>query len=138
MKKRAGWVWSLVALSLAACGPSPIRLVGSARTPAAEGSMTVRATSNGNTRIVLDVEHMAPPDHIKADARVYVVWARPLAGDGTPQNLGALVVDKELRGRIDTLTPLRRFELFVTVEPIATAKAPSGDHLLSATVDHGP
>ncbi len=122
-------------VGLAAChheqsGPQPVTLSASDKVPAANGSFEALPAGNGNTAIHLSVAHMAPPDKVAAGATTYVVWVQPLASDGQPQNVGALHVDANRRGALDTITPLRSFEVFVTPEASASVQQPSGTPLL--------
>lgn len=102
--------------------------------PAAQGELKVRDADN-NTSIDLNVRHLAPPERLSPQASTYVVWVRPLADDsGRAQNIGALSVDRNLNGRLQTKTPLKQFELFVTAEPSTVAEAPTGERIMSAMV----
>jgi hypothetical protein len=82
---------------------------------ASEGTVRVSEGDNGNTKVSVRVKHLAPPSKVAADATVYVVWIQPREGDR--QNVGALTLNKDLEGSLDTLTPHRRFKLSVTPEP---------------------
>ncbi len=125
-----------------ACSSAPLNLSASNRVPAAEGTVKAAEAKNGNTSIALKVKTLAPPQKVDAAATTYVVWARPLAAVRTPAgnmerltvNLGALKVDQSLNGSLETVTPFREFELFVTAEPSATVTAPSNQALLWTTV----
>lgn len=108
--------------------PGP-RLNASSVIPAAEGYAKFGSASNGNTSIDLTVKHLADPQKLTPPANNYVVWLR--AGkDATAQNIGALTVDKELVGRLTTVTALRTFELFVTAESSGQVQQPTGQPLL--------
>ncbi len=107
----------------------PMHLNVSPTIPAAEGSILFESTENGNTGIYLTVRNLANPEKLTSPANVYVVWVN-VAVDATPQNIGALVVGKDLAGELRTVTPLSRFELFITAEPSAEVKLPSGQSLL--------
>jgi hypothetical protein len=129
----------LVASAVVACasactheqsGPQPVTMSASDKVPAAQGQIQIGSGSNGNTSLHVAVAHMAPAEKMSAGATTYVVWVRPLAADGTPQNLGALSVDKDLTGALDTVTPLKSFEVFVTPEASASVQQPHGQALL--------
>lgn len=124
---------SLAALAGACAGPSPeVRMVTSPDIPAAEGVVRATAGENGNTQLRVFVRHLAPPEKVRPDATTYVVWVQP--PDGPPQNMGALAVDADLRGSLTTVTPLRSFDVFITLERSPTVTAPSARNLLSASV----
>lgn len=112
------------------CG-GPEKLSGSPSLPAAEGTLRCHKAANDNTGIDLKVKHLASPDRLTPPASVYVVWTRT-DKDAAPQNIGALEVDKNLNGRLKTVTSQRRFELFVTGEATGQAPSPSGQPLLWA------
>lgn len=107
----------------------PEKLAASSALPAAEGTLTCAKAANDNTAVDLKVKHLANPDRLTPPAAVYVVWTKA-DKDAPPQNIGALKVDGDLTGRLETVTALRRFELFVTGEATGQAPAPSGEPLL--------
>ena len=121
---------------LAACATTPTNRVAmstSADIPAARGTVTVTPTDNRNTRVQVEVQHLAPPSKVTPGATTYVVWAR-VPGEDQVQNLGALRVDRNLRGTLDTVTPFRNFDVFITAERNAAAVDPSAQELMSVNV----
>jgi hypothetical protein len=116
-------------------GPSRVTLVRSAQNPAAEGSVTMDQDSNGNTRVTVEVKHLAPPSRVAEGATVYVVWARPLDAQGPARSLGALQVSDDLRGTLHAVTALHAFDVTVTAEPTAGASAPTSPPTLSARIN---
>lgn len=122
----------LLALSGPACGGTTVPLVGTTRAPAAQGEVRGKADSNGNTRLTIEVQHLAPPEKVQPGATCYVVW---VSNDvSIPQNLGALTLDSDLRGRLETTTPLHGFTVIITPEPSPTVVAPRGPVVLTAEV----
>ena len=118
---------------VAACaGPTPVPMLTAPQTPAAQGTVVAEAAENGNTRLTVEVKHLAPPERVAPGAKVYVVWAQP-QGSG-PQNVGALRVGGDLTGRLVTITPFASFQVLVTAEEFPTATAPRGPTVLSAMV----
>lgn len=119
------------ATSCASVSRAPLQSHGGI--PAAQGEVEVRASKsqNKNTRVEVRVEHLAEPGAVSPGANTYVVWARP-EGGWEVQNLGALRVGDDLSGTLTTVTPFRRFELFITAERSAQVMRPSGAELLSA------
>jgi len=106
-----------------------IRLSSSPTLPAVEGNAKFVATKNNNTRITLTVKHLPQPEKLTPPANQYIVWTR--AGEyEAAQNIGALVVDKNLNGKLETETPLHTFELFITAEASGQIQRPSGEPLL--------
>jgi hypothetical protein len=119
----------------AGCATTPstqVAMSTSEDIPAARGMVTVTPTDNLNTRVEVQVEHLAPPGRVAPGATTYVVWAR-VPGEDRVQNLGALQVDRNLRGTLETVTPLRNFDVIITAETNATAAEPSKE-LLSVNV----
>jgi hypothetical protein len=123
----------LVAGLNCASGPRSIRLQTTPTVPAAEGTVEAKRGPNQNTAVSVEVRHLAKPQRIESGATTYVVWARPLQY-GDVQNLGALKIDDELKGKLETVTPLQSFQLFITAEPAPTVSSPSGEPLLTANV----
>lgn len=122
-----------LALPLAACGgPGPIPMVNAPQTPAAQGTVVARIAENGNVRLNLEVRHLAPPEKVSPGATIYVVWVQPQGGP--PQNVGALRVDQNLAGRLETTTAHQSFEVFVTAEDMPAVTMPRGIRLLTAVV----
>ncbi|MEO9185163.1 MAG: hypothetical protein ABI467_16820 [Kofleriaceae bacterium] len=125
-----------VAIALQACGSSPpptFKFVGSSAAPAAEGSAEVTAGPNGNSRLMVTVRHLAPPERLVPGATAYVVWVTPVA-DGTPQNVGALRLDSNLTGTLDTVTPLHDFVMTVGVEADPMAQKPTNTPVITSTI----
>jgi hypothetical protein len=126
-----------VAVSVLGCAGrgSTVQMTSTREIPAAEGTVKVSTGDNENTRLQVDVRHLAQPSRVEGGTSVYVVWIRGVNSASEPQNVGALVVDKDLNGKLETVTPLRVFDLFLTAEPSARAMAPTGKELLSVQVN---
>jgi hypothetical protein len=122
------------ALAVVSCGPKQIQLMASPDIPAAQSTVKVSTSNDGNTKIDLAVQHMAPPERVDPGATVYVVWVRGNDPGAQPQNLGALKVNDKLKGSMNAVTPLRMFELYVTAEPSRASTSPTGKTLLNTTV----
>lgn len=133
--KRTGtWILPALALLLASCAAAPVKFNVSPSVPSTEASLDVRKAENGNRRLALAVDHLPRPDRLTPPAATYVVWLRP-RGEKTPaQNIGALNVDDDLRGTLDTITPHRAFDLFVTAEAAPNALEPTRQPLLWTTI----
>lgn len=94
--------------------------------PASQGTVSATLGDNGNTNLSIRVKHLAPPWKVAPDATIYVAWAEPLVG--AAQNIGALTLNDNLEGSLNTVTPHRRFLLSVTPEANG----------LTAEPTHGP
>jgi len=108
-----------------------IQLGSSSQIPAAEGTVRLHKTKNGNVEIKLKVKHLAPAARITPGASVFVVWARGLAPGSEAQNLGALKVDKNLNGKLTAVTSMASFDLFITCEQSQTVTYPQAPELLA-------
>jgi len=119
---------------LAACagGASPIPLATSAQNPAAEGWVTPRFDGNGNVRLNLEVKHMAPPERLAPNAKVFAAWVQPPGG--VPQNVGVLQIDQNRIGRLETVTPFLSFELFITAEEYPAVTTPAGPRVMGGAI----
>lgn len=106
------------------------RLPPSPEIPAAQGTVRLSNTKNGNVQIKLKVKHLALPGRISPGAEVFVFWARGLAPGAEPQNLGALIVDKNLNGKLTANTAMPSFDLFLTCEQMQTVTVPALPELL--------
>jgi hypothetical protein len=97
--------------------------------PAAEARAVFAMGKNDNTNIDLMVRHLAQPDKLGQAGGVYVVWTQKDA-EAPPQNVGALRIGDDLTGKMSTVSPLTKFDLFITVEPNAQVLEPTGEKQL--------
>jgi hypothetical protein len=100
--------------------------------PAALGEAKVRVGENNNTRIELDIRHLAPPQNLTPPKSAYVVWVQ--APDGKFTNLGQITPGPNRRVEFRAVTPLRVFRIFITAEDRALAGSPSDQIVLSTDV----
>lgn len=91
--------------------------------PAAQAEATITKDANGNTRIALQVVHLAPAKNLTPPKDAYVVWAE--TPDGRTINLGRLVVGKNRQGQFEGVTPLKEFRLLISAEDLVAANTPS-------------
>jgi hypothetical protein len=99
--------------------------------PAASGKVKVKSEKDGNTRVKVEVAHLAQPASA-FDATTYVVWLKPPAG--TAQNVGVLNVGKDLKGELTTKTAFKTFQVIVTAEASANVTQPSGPPVMDTRV----
>ena len=99
---------------------------------AGQGTVDAKVGDNGNTDVEVRVKHLADASKVEADASVYVVWLKPR--NAAIQNIGALEVDSDLVGQLNTTTPHRAFTLSVTPEPSARMSRPSHDAVFTSDV----
>jgi hypothetical protein len=118
---------------LASCmNGSQFRMTSTHDVPAATGTVEADVRDDGNVRVEVDVDHLAPPRLVSPQASEYIVWIQPPGGQ--PTNAGILQVGSDRDGELRTLTTHRHFDVFVTAEPTATASIPSGDLVLHTRV----
>lgn len=122
---------TLAALSLGCAMTQTMR--SGAGVPASEGTVSATSESNGNTKVAVRVKHLAPPSKVAADATVYVVWVQPR--NARPQNVGALTLNDNLEGSLDTTTPHHQFRLTVTPEPSGQVDLPTHEAVFTSNVD---
>lgn len=119
-------------LALASCATAPQSMRAGIGTPASEGTVEAVEADNGNTRVTVRVKHLAPASRLHMEATVYVVWIQPR--NGTPQNVGAMDLDSNLEGTLQTVTPHRAFQLFVTPEPAGVVERPTREPVFTTDV----
>jgi hypothetical protein len=111
---------------------SALQPVGEAH--AAKGELKIKEGDNGNTALGVNVKYLAPPEKMAPNATTYVVWAKPRVGDMRPQNLGALHVNDDREGSLDTVTSLKNFDVIETPEPSAAVTAPTHSPVFTGVV----
>lgn len=131
---RSGFQRSIPVIALASVGMLAFGQAGCASAPkqamessvantSGQGTVEAKAGPNDNTQIEVRVKHLSDPARVASDASVYVVWIQPRHAE--IQNVGALKLDDDLVGRLNTTTPHRTFTLTVTPEPSARMAAPT-------------
>jgi hypothetical protein len=128
---RAGLLLTLLALSTA-CSKSvplkPTQLAGKGK-----GQVKVELTYDRNNRLDLKLSDLPAPSSLKPEFTRYVLWvANP--DRSQPVNTGQLRVDDKAVAKIQTLTPRRRYILFVTAEVSGDTLAPSGEIIFESPV----
>jgi len=114
---------------LSACASGPLRMSASPAVPAAEGTVKTERSKNQNTKLEITVKHLAPPQKVASGFNTYVIWAAPRNG-GAAQNLGAIIVDEDLNGKVQATTPFEDFSLFITLENSGQASSPTGPRVM--------
>lgn len=114
-----------LALLSAACSKSvplkPTQLAGRSK-----GTVKVELTYDRNNRLDLKLTDLPQPGSLQPQFTRYVLWVAD-AGRGNPVNTGQLRVDDRREAKITTLTPRRRYVLFVTAEAAGDVLTPSGE-----------
>ncbi len=102
------------------------------KVPAAIGKVKVASEKDGNTKVKVEVQHLAKPEAAFENASTYVVWLKPVEGEA--QNVGVLSVGKDLKGELETKTAFKSFEVIVTAEKDANVMAPTGQSVMDTRV----
>lgn len=126
---------SMAVMLIAACSTTrTFPLSGSSAVPAAQGQVAASVGENGNTRLDIEVRHLAEPSKLSPGATQFVAWAQPTEPGTQPQSLGALNVDSDLTGRLQTVTPLKNFTLLISPERPGTTQWGSTTPVLTAHI----
>jgi hypothetical protein len=133
MKADARLTPLLVTLALS-CASFTQPLQSGGETLGAEGTVRAETGANGNTLLSLKVKHLAPAMKVSPAATVYIVWVRPRGGP--PQNVGALTLNANLEGSMETTTPHHRFTVLVTPEPGPQVAEPTTAPVFTSEVEH--
>ena len=133
MRKTAVLVVLCLSFSVFAFAGKKFPLAGTSVSPASVGTVDVSVDKkNGNTKIKIKVEHMAPPGNLTPSMIGYVVWFQEQGGNAESQ--GRLRIDKNLKASFETTTPWKNFDIIVTAENDPTVKAPTGPEVLKGSV----
>lgn len=127
---------------ISSCSALPSRRMEKSRqAERADGFVRFKRVGIGETLIDLRLKRLAEPETIVPPGYAYVAWVKGSV-DAPAQNVGALYLSprdqddgKPLDGRLKVVTPLRRFELFVTAEAASDVERPAGARLLWASLD---
>lgn len=120
------WPWS---------STKEYHMTASRSVPAATGLVKVqRDKDNGNTKLDIQVDHLANPSNLTPPANTYLVWVRPGA-DASAVKQGAIRVNKDLKGELKVVTVSKEFDLFITAEQNENASTPSEDRVLETHVN---
>jgi hypothetical protein len=114
------------------CEAKKIPLTVSSLVPSAQGTVETGKDRNNNTKVKIEIEHLAKPERLSPPKSSYVVWVQERGAE--PVNEGQLKVDNKLQGSFETVTPSKNFEVFVTAEDDPDVKAPSGPEVARASV----
>lgn len=113
--------------AFAGCASAP-RLSSAPALSKSKGTVTFERTLYKGTRISVRIENLKEPEKLDPPGYSYVAWVQN-ERESPPQNVGALSLDGDLNGALETTTPLREFAFFVTVETSSDAAQPSGPPL---------
>lgn len=125
--------FSTLGLGVSGCGGNSQQALGPApENTSGEGTVQAKADANGNTMVEVQVKRLSAPARVASDATVYVVWIK--APTGEIQNVGALTLDADFTGTLNTTSPHKAFALTVTPEPSAAMNSPTHKAVFSSDV----
>lgn len=113
-------------------GGKDVEMVAGPTNPAARCTVHVDVGDNGNTKLDMKAQSLAPPSAQSPPKNAYVVWIQP--PDSDPQNMGQISPDNDQKAELKTVTSNKRFKIFITAEDQAQLKAPEGQTILSAEI----
>src|SRR6266478_6588141 len=90
------------------------RLTNTGLNPAAQGKISTETDRNGNTRVHVEVKHMASPAALSPAKQAYAVWVQPRGQ--SPELLGVLRVNDDLESSLNASTPQKDFDVLITAE----------------------
>ena len=127
-------IWMIVGLlvSTSAATAKKYPLAADKSVPAARGEVDIGRDKNGNTKVEIEVEHLAAPENLTPPRAAYVVWFQERGAE--PTNQGSLKPNKNLKATFKSVTPLKSFDVFVSAESDPSAKSPSGLEVLRAVI----
>jgi hypothetical protein len=99
---------------------------------AATGKVKVANEKDGNTKVKVEVDHLAPPAMAAEESSAYVVWIKP--DHGSAQNVGVLKVGSNRKGELATRTPFKEFTVMVTLEKSSEATIPHGSPVMDTRI----
>lgn len=124
-----------VALLVACGGPLKYQMVSTNVAPGADGRLVADVMQEQKqTKVTLEVTHLAPPNRVSPETNSYVVWYR---GDAkTPWiRVGALKYDEGDRsGEFEGTVPVVAFDFEVSAENVADSASPSASIVFSQRV----
>jgi hypothetical protein len=131
------WILGLVValFVFAGCGTLKYEVQGTARAPGADAKIRAEVNkSQGNTKIEILAENLAPPERLQPGTTTFVVWQRK--NDTAPwQRIGALNYDKGKRkGTLEATAPETNFELVITAELNPTPASPAASVMFQQQV----
>jgi hypothetical protein len=115
-------------------GGRKVDLMAGTETPAARGTVQITTGNNGNTKLDVKVHALNHPGALRPSENAYVLWVQPPGHP--PVNEGQITVDQHENGDLQTRTPYKRFQIFITGEQNARTQSPMGPRILSADVSH--
>jgi hypothetical protein len=123
MKTLKAFIISALVFILSSCATS-VKFPISSVIPAADIVASVSKDNNGNTKITIKAKNLAAVERLIPPKSAYVVWIET-ERDGV-KNIGKLLNKNAQATGLETLTPFKFSEVFITAEDFADAAFPAG------------
>lgn len=140
MKIRFGLLILITMLTTSCTSTEYVMNTNKELTPAAEASVLVAEDirNKDNLTLTLRINHLAQPSEIDEKASTYVAWIIPKEAKYDPINIGALDLQENLSGLLETTVAFKEFDIFVTPERVPTATFPTGPKVFKSHVKEDP
>jgi len=92
--------------------------------PAADIQVRKQQDKNGNTKIKITANNLAAAERLSPPEKMYVAWV--VLESNEIRNIGQLKVKNAKKAEIETLTPFKFTEVFITAENQADISYPAG------------
>ncbi len=103
-------------------GSTKVDFRGTPLMPQATGDAKVESRQ-GDIKISLEAEHLAPASTFGGEYLTYVLWA--ISPEGRAENLGEILLNGSNKTKIEATTQLQAFGLIITAEPYYDVPQPS-------------
>jgi hypothetical protein len=110
MRKLYNVCLTFALLSTVAYAAKKYPMTAASIVPGARAEVAISKDKNGNTRLKMTVQHLANLENPTPRASAYVVWLQERGGNS--ENQGQLKVNKNLKATLETVTPLKSFDLY--------------------------
>lgn len=95
--------------------------------PAAEITVKEKTRKNENNIIIVKAKYLASPERVSRNAEAYVVWL--VSEKNGVKNIGALYNKNGRDSELETPTPFKGSEIFITAEKKAGVSRPEGPEI---------
>lgn len=112
---------------------STVKFPVSQVTPAAEISAKIKQDNNNNYVIEIEAENLAAADRLNPPKNNYSVWI--VTETGTTKNVGQLINKNAKEASLETTTPFKIKEIFITAEDQGALTYPVGVEISRITLN---
>jgi len=123
MKKLKLITWIALAVFISSCATTAQFPVSSV-TPAADIVAKMKQDKNGNYKVLITAKNLASAERLDPPKKYYVVWSNT-EKEGV-RSLGKLIINNAETTSLETVTPFKFTEIFITAEELEDVTYPSG------------